>query len=136
MGLGDAVAPNAPLKEDLPSGRRVAIISSDLMRMSTGSLDELISSRCRAQLIRVFVAAAPGQEFTKRELGDLLQFPRSSLTPEVQRLARLGVIQGRLIGSAMVYRVEETTRLEVLRRFVEEFDEAPEAEPQLDLFSA
>ena len=64
-----------------------------------------------------------------RELTTGLKTSRTSLSPEVQRLERLGLLRSRQVGPAILYRVDESRRRQAVQRLVEEFDES-----QLALF--
>ena len=123
-GRGAAANPRRsatdPNKGRLDTPRYVTIISSYMMKKSS-ALDELLSSSCRADLVR-WVAAAQPTDFTVAGAAKLLERKRTSLTPEVQRLERLGVISSRVIGNQRVYSTAPGPRIEALRSVVREFE--------------
>jgi hypothetical protein len=89
-----------PLKA-IDVSARMPIISSGEMKNSS-ALGELLSSGCRADLVRWLVQAAP-TDFTIASAARTLGRKRTSLVPEVQRLERLGVLSSRVIGSQRLY---------------------------------
>lgn len=99
------------------------------MKSQSSDLDALVSSKCRADLLRAVAIGAVGEEFTINELAAKLGHPRTSLVPEIARLCRLGVMDGRRVGSGRLYRFGLTSRTDAVRRLVQEFDRG-----QLGLF--
>ena len=98
----------------------MTIISSEPMK-KTSALDELLSSGCRADLVRWLVSAAPA-DFTIADAARALGRKRTSIAPEVQRLERLGVLSSRLIGSQHVYASSAGPKADALRSVVREFE--------------
>jgi hypothetical protein len=90
------------------------------MKISS-ALDELLSSGCRADLVRWLVTATPA-DFTIAGAARTLGRKRTSLVPEVQRLERLGLLSSRVIGRQRLYASCAGPRTDALVSVVREFE--------------
>jgi hypothetical protein len=88
---------------------------------NSSALDELLSSGCRADLVRWLVQATPS-DFTVASAARTLGRKRTSLVPEIQRLERLGVLSSRVIGSLRLYASCAGPRTDALTSVVREFE--------------